>query len=338
MMADRDSAAIRKRAGFTLVELLVVITIIGILIALLLPAVQAAREAARRAQCANNLKQIGIAMLNYESQLRSFPIGCVDWPMRYYTTGSNRGWPGHTAFAQILDFLEQGNILTQYDDDLRALDPVNAAATRQQIATYQCPSDNARGRIAYYHDWHDGVSRSNYAACLGSNKAAADVNGIGIPYSDNRNGVDLTTDGAFQYGDARRQADFKDGTSSTVIVAEILAGRDDRYDDDNDFDTRGLWAYYRVGSWCYTHFNTPNSSAGDLIKPGRCVDERDMPCDNVSHTKDLYDQQHTAARSKHPGGVQCVFGDGHVAFYSDSVDLHAWRAISTIGGGELDVP
>jgi prepilin-type processing-associated H-X9-DG protein/prepilin-type N-terminal cleavage/methylation domain-containing protein len=301
----------KRTCAFTLVELLVVITIIGILIALLLPAVQAAREAARCMQCSNNLKQIGLAALNYENSHAVLPIGAV-W-------GSDT--KGHTALAQMLAYLEQSGIYDAYNFKGRIYDADNQRVTRVSVPAFICPSDSAAGRKL-----NTLYARSNYAVCFGSARAG-------------QAGNHANTDGAFQRETARSLADVKDGTSSTALASEVIAGIDDTYSDDNKMDVRGVWAEGTgMGSAMYTHLNNPNSSVGDaLLSSGsqqNCVaSEPVMPCVSTAGTS--YYNEYASARSRHPGGVNVVFVDGHVSFYSDVVDWQTWQALSTIAGNEV---
>lgn len=165
---NATTATFPRRHGFTLVELLVVIAIIGILIALLLPAVQAAREAARRMQCGSNLKQIGIALHNYESAHRVLPPAVIYWPILPPNNGSNRGSPGHTLLALILPFLEQTAQYDMYRFDLRNLNTLNRNAVEPDISIYQCPSDTSAGRRLHHTSNDLKYSRSNYAGSMGS--------------------------------------------------------------------------------------------------------------------------------------------------------------------------
>ncbi len=319
--------------GFTLVELLVVIAIIGILIALLLPAVQAAREAARRSQCCSNLKQLGIAMHNYVDTHRVLPVGVVGWPLG---TG---GMPGHTALAMLLPFHEQSNVHTLYDFSLRNLDPANRPATSAQVPVFTCPSDDAEGRKALFRMGAETeLARSNLVVCFGSDTYLRDSAGKNIAFDPDRTGVDLETDGAFRLDGSRRLAEFRDGTSSTAVASEVLAGRDDLIDPaagDTAYDVRGLWMMQMSGASNYTHRNGPNAPVGDagFASWGLkfCVSRPEAPCDfSVGGDWGAF---HAAARSYHPGGVNVVFGDGHVAFVGDVIDLLVWQCLGAMNDG-----
>jgi prepilin-type N-terminal cleavage/methylation domain-containing protein/prepilin-type processing-associated H-X9-DG protein len=300
-----------RQSAFTLVELLVVITIIGILIALLLPAVQAAREAARRMQCSNNLKQIGLALLTYENTDTRLPIGMnIALPV----------FKGHSAFPALLPYVEQQALYDIYDFKARIYDPKNQKVLCVSVPAFLCPSDTAAGRKL-----NTSYARSNYAVCIGSNKTG-------------KSGSDWTTDGAFQRDVGKPLSDFKDGTSNTVVASEVIAGLDDTFSDNSKMDARGVWGEgTSVGASYYTHLNTPNSSVGDalLMNGGtqeNCVPDVGMPCD--SSAGNSYYNEYASARSRHPGGVNATFGDAHVSFYNDTVDWRAWRALSTVAGGE----
>jgi prepilin-type N-terminal cleavage/methylation domain-containing protein/prepilin-type processing-associated H-X9-DG protein len=306
--------------GFTLVELLVVITIIGVLIALLLPAVQAAREAARKMQCSNNLKQIGLAALNYEQAKGLLPPGYV---MDKHGTGL-----GHTVFAQILPFMEQAGVAGVYHFDQRNLATINIPAVTTQISAYQCPSDDAAGRVAsapssaYPMGWW---SRSNYVVNMGSDTWLSNVS-----TTDGS-----LTDGPFRLNVAVAIADIKDGTSSTAMVSEVISGKTKDFVG-SAWDTRGMWGWNMVGSSSYTHHDTPNSTAGDAMWANsgsdiECVADADMPCDNT-HGANM-DQFHVAARSRHPGGVNVTFCDGHVSFVPNVINLNIWRYLGARDDG-----
>lgn len=298
-----------KRNGFTLVELLVVIAIIGILIALLLPAVQAAREAARRMQCTSNLKQVALAVLNYENTHTVLPKG----------TSCTSACKGHSALTLLLPYIEQKDLYDRYDFERRIYDAVNLRVTKNHIPAYICPSDNAMGRVM-----NTNFARSNLVLCFGSKKAGV-------------SSTDWTTDGAFQNDMCKKIRDMSDGTSCTAIASEVIAGRDDNYSDDHKFDVRGVWSEgTSMGTCAYTHLHTPNSSVGDalFIMPSQsnCVPADNMPCsDSAGNT---YYNEYASARSLHPGGVNVAFADGHVEFHGNEVDWHLWQALSTIAGGE----
>ena len=321
----------KKRArGFTLVELLVVIAIIAILVALLLPAVQAAREAARRIQCANNQKQVGLALLNFEDHHGQFPEGHLGWNK----AGSE--WRGHTTLAQILPFLEQIELSSRFDFEQRWINPVNQHIAASQIPSYLCPSDNTRGRVMRIDDststrnfrW----SRSNCAVSFGTTYIWP-VSAIHpqSPASMNAPEEAHETNGAFRVHRGRKIREFTDGTSQTIVASELRAGQDDeQLFADYSGDRRGLWAWPFMAGSIYLHRNTPNSSVADGLSSYKCTQEV-APCTTVSEAVD----EHATARSYHPGGVNALFMDGHVQFYSDSIDLLFWQALATIRGEEV---
>ena len=297
------------RKGFTLVELLVVIAIIGMLIALLLPAVQAAREAGRRAQCTNHLKQIGLALQNYHSTFKVFPVARNPWPMV------------HSAVSRLLPYCEEANVQNLVDYKTPLTSVANIAASKFPIAMFVCPSDPAAGKVAGMDD-----AGCNYVANNGSGTVAYGLIGSG--------------DGLFTQMNLGFHS-LLDGSSKTAAFSESLLGRgtpstppDPRLDVlelSGGIDTTpsacdagsGTWSGKRGGKWIdghygntlYNHFYTPNPKNWD--------------CGNGSHNKGL-----STARSHHPGGVNLLLCDGSVQFISDSVELAIWRALSTREAGE----
>lgn len=185
-----------RQRGFTLIELLVVISIIGILIALLLPAVQSAREAARRTQCSNNLKQIALAMHNYNDTLKKLPYASL-WRTKFYS-----------PFTAVLPFVEGQNFFDRYDARTSVFTPVNRAVVLQEIPTYICPSMVRNREVGL--DVGDSGAMGSYAVSMGSNTAWFGV----------QNGV-------FRYDTDPEQASLAgilDGTSNTFLVGELDYG------------------------------------------------------------------------------------------------------------------
>lgn len=310
MQVSRRCKIERQAAGFTLVELLVVITIIGILIALLLPAVQAAREAARRAQCANNLKQIGLAMHLHHDQRGRLPYGTLF----EHTTASHLD--ESTWVYWILPYIDQQPLFDManpngpYGFGMATPDcgSYNRDVTRTSLQTLICPSNPPLNPQAI---WSESYARGTYAA----------NNGFGPMTECSKSSLPMTRDGGvFYLNSETRFSDFKNGTSNTMMVAEIIAV--------NGEDERGVLHYIEGAVYHYNY--TPNCSTPDSIRSGACVDgDINAPCTGV-----FADAWHRSiivtARSYHPGGVQVVHGDGSVHFANQSIAQNLWRTVGTL--------
>jgi prepilin-type N-terminal cleavage/methylation domain-containing protein/prepilin-type processing-associated H-X9-DG protein len=311
----------RSKNGFTLVELLVVIAIIGILVALLLPAVQAARETARRTQCQNNQKQTALAFINFESTYGHFPIGLMA------TWKDNRpgGWPGHTAQSHILSRVGEETLGEGYDFNLRALadlTDMTRIAISQKVEAFNCPADENSA----IDNTQANYAHSNFVTCFGSTLMKHQPGKY----------PEFITNGMFQWDEPRRVKQVTDGVSNIVLGSEVLSG-DASAGGSTPWDTRGMWGIHYIGASSYLHLHTPNTSVGDAPSAEgyvRCVAKQGMPCNPHLVSNAGWGASYASARSRHPGGVNVVFADGHGEFVLDEIDLIPWRALATVAGSE----
>jgi prepilin-type N-terminal cleavage/methylation domain-containing protein/prepilin-type processing-associated H-X9-DG protein len=291
--------------GFTLIELLVVIAIIAILIGLLLPAVQKVREAAARMSCTNNLKQIGLALASYEETHKKYPPGRVG------CDGANNGpcngltlieRTGASGFLMLLPFVEQGNLYNTFDqNDL----PYNQGATwvaksqgvEQRPSVYVCPTDSSQPFVVT-----NGLN-----AATGS---YAFVHGTRGPNEGINADMKTNNTGMFNYKNTHTLAAMTDGTSNTIMVGEVI-----------DAHTELSYNRWSLGS---RHLDSLRSTVNPLNTP---------PGTGVT-TSPYGIPLYGGFGSRHTGGGQFVFGDGHVIFISDSIDINTYRGLSTRAGGE----
>ena len=314
--------------AFTLVELLVVITIIGILIALLLPAVQAAREAARSMQCANNLKQIGLALHSFESAMGAFPPGHMAKVRFSYDYSLNGGYEWPYFLHYILPYMEAQAYYTAIEGaafdlknpwmDLPAWDKrVNGLP----LPMFQCPSD---GMTSQWSDaWQASgelmIPKSNY---LGFFSGLQDSDNYTIP-------IDPATRGLFRPYEGTSLKEISDGTSNTMAVGEYLKGVREQ-------DSRGAFYTNRAGRQFLYVTLGPNSSAPDRFVPYPwfCTEEFDVPAANLPCIAGSGENDYASPRSRHPGGVKTLFCDGSVHSISDSINTTTWRNLGWIATGE----
>lgn len=309
----------QRRRGFTLVELLVVIAIIGVLVALLLPAIQAAREAARRTQCTNNLKQIGLAMQMHHDTFKVLPYG-HKIPAPPYN--NNQDFGEATWIFAILPYMELKAVYDMADQryGFGSAAPApstanNALVCRERLPPFECPSNSQVNNIL----WFNIYTRGSYVANNGIGPMAEWV------YIGPGSAATLPATrvpGVFYLNSQTCSADFRDGTGTTALVSEIrvvLGGAPNG-------DQRGVM-HYPEGP-LYHHNNTPNSMIPDGVRGATCVNDLDAPCVGT-YTAWNNRSLTMTARSYHPGGVNVVFGDGNVRLVSDNIDLAIWRALCT---------
>lgn len=326
-------------AGFTLVELLVVIAIIGILVALLLPAVQAAREAARRSQCQNNLKQLGLGVLNYESSFGRLPPSAVI-DLNTTSAANNGSWGVH---GRILDYLEQANLRGLVD--LETGWDFQQAISGVRIASFQCPSDTKSGEVRDPGGGKAFLYATNYGFNLGT--------WFVFDPATKQGG-----DGAFYPNSNLSLSRFTDGTSKTLLSAEVKAwtpytrnGGPATTDIPNTVEDvvaavqsgaqekntgHTEWPDGRVHHTGVTATMTPNTFVPYTTSDG---EEVDADFNSWQEGKNGSSGNPTYAaitsRSFHPGQVMVALVDGSARSVSDDVDLAVWRALATRSGGEI---
>lgn len=322
-----------RRQAFTLVELLVVIAIIGILVALLLPAVQAAREAARRMSCSNNMKQLGLALHNYHDTFKVFPAN--------FDGSLNQGRISFSWIVHTLPFIEQGPLYNQFDF---RVDPtnkfidnnVNRPLRQTVIAALACPSNPhpnpLPNRQQLDYNWTSGWdlngARTDYKGNMGFIWTGwRDCSGTSTPVGSTSNApwidpnsaiTGFQNGGMFFYNGSLKIAQIIDGTANTVAVFEDhnwaggLGPPNRPYT--SDWNYAGLWVA-PMGA-----INQVDGAINSYPQPGGPNGNYDPRCTNWS--------------SAHPGGAQCTLADGSVRFMSQTTDLNTLQAVSTRNGSE----
>ncbi len=357
-----EAGAVRGRktrrqqpSGFTLVELLVVIAIIGILVALLLPAIQAAREAARRSQCINNQKQLLLGLQGFHDTYKRFPAGrkgcdgqnqadlnldgiaepvpeCQDKGTDQY--GDDLGRSGASAFARILPYLEEKTLYDLFHVDDIAIwgtgvgwtgDPDVQQALHQRPEVFVCPSDSDLEPFAEYtHSFPPralaavgGIPPGSYALCMGH---LGPPNGpVPIPNSNPPRTWELkyTNTGVFVYARPFKIAQIVDGTSKTIFIGETING--------HLASSSNLWSNGNRANLLRSTANPLNTPVGFDGGAGLMDNTGTNGCTGCVNG---------SFASRHPGGGVFGFGDGSITFISDSIDLNTYQWLSTRAGGE----
>jgi len=313
-----------RRRGFTLIELLVVIAIIGVLIALLLPAVQAAREAARKAQCANNLKQLGLGLHNYCSALNCFPPGYLSGrdPASGENTGPGWGWP-----ARSLNQIEQGALFNSINFPLGIETPANQTSRLTVVGVFACPSDASHQEVFTVVDSTAtattpgnpicDVASANYVGSFGNGEPSSLY-----PYSptDPPPGRD-NGQGIFMRNRSIVLAEVLDGTSQTLAVGERSQNL-----------SRASWT------------GAVTNAAVPLLElnPQQGLDPEGGGSLVLAHTGEGHGPNSPSGKahadqywSRHPGGAQFLFADGSVRFIKELVGFTVFQGLATRKGGEV---
>jgi prepilin-type N-terminal cleavage/methylation domain-containing protein/prepilin-type processing-associated H-X9-DG protein len=346
----------KRSRGFTLIELLVVISIIAVLIALLLPAVQSAREAARRAQCINNLKQLGLALHNYHSSQDTFPIG--EMRPGYGPNGMNGAWQYWGALAMMAQYMEQGAAFNALNFQYWApSDDANSTTLNMKVASFLCPSDGVR----------DQVIQNNYKASTGTYAKIQKGGG------SNGQGIGLPTNGLFTVDLCYGLRDCTDGSSNTIAFGEQTGGDGQRgkwsrsdgwgggagiwnitaagdpvtgnaltefalfkqleaqcdlsgYQKVNVTEANWAGRWWTVGGFNLSLFNTIQTPNGPHV----------MGC-RTDCSADCWPEQNgpAMATSTHPGGANFMMGDGSVRFLKNTVNQQTYMGLGTRNGGEV---
>lgn len=286
-----------RRAAFTLVELLVVIAIIGILVSLLLPAVQAAREAARRTQCINNIRQWGIALQNYHDTFLWLPYGTISDG----GTGVNPN-DRKTYIIGLWPFIEEGTINNLYNPKLPFWHENNRQAVMYQTPVYFCPSDR-QGQWRGDPYWR---TRGNFVLNYGNTDFGRSGNHLPAPFGD-----------LIQI----QMRQITDGLSKTMFMSEVVMAPND-----TDFDLHGDVLNNHQGGAQFMTRNSPNSGVDVTL----CSQQVIAPCQNVSGPT-----ASVSARSLHKGGVNVVFGDVSARFIADGINLATWQALGSMENGDI---
>jgi prepilin-type N-terminal cleavage/methylation domain-containing protein len=302
---------IPRRLAFTLVELLVVIAIIGILVALLLPAVQAAREAARRGSCGNNLKQLGLALHNYHDTYNSLPIS-YGGNGQYSTGGTGRSW-----MLGILPFIEQQNLFDQVQPGALSV-TANDTVSKTVVKPFLCPSDgsNGGGSLSGRSNVNDTRAVNNYKAVAGGNWDWGDHQ-VAQPsgkWGSSKNGLDegngiICRNGGNKTENYINFAAITDGTSNTFAVGESIPA----------------WCNHTWWWW----FNGTTATCGVPLNYQKNKGVSFM----VSKLTDW--NRNYSFFSFHPGGAQFTLCDGGTRFVSDTIDITLYRQLATVSGGEV---
>ena len=295
----------RARTGFTLVELLVVIAIIGVLVALLLPAVQAAREAARRSSCSNNLKQLGIALHNYHDTLQTFPYGYMEEGMLH----KRDCW-----VQQVMPFMEMSNMYDQYmQTNVEWIMDIPGALKDTPIKTLMCPSDGAgpaKGASGGVRAGGAGF-QGNYVGCTGDGIMLHTAQLKGMFYKLSRTNF----------------ATLTDGTSNTLAFSEVKI----RGESTGGWgEGGGYWGGARWGGYGFTTLEAPNTTVADKVYSCKSTTFPKAPCISLTGA----DTTQNFARSYHPAGVMATLADGSTRMISNTIDLTTYRALGTTSGGE----
>ncbi len=300
-----------KNRGFTLVELLVVIAIIGVLVALLLPAVQSAREAARRNTCKNNLKQVGVAMHNYEISFKSLPPGYE------YELGSEGNQLGYSWGARILPFMELGNLYDRIDFNKPIYDPINEIVRAEHISTLLCPTDDVSptGFVE--------MGDESYAmACYVANFGVPDLDLDQVQAGESLEvapglGTYEGPWGPFYRNSQTKLSEITDGTSQTLMVGERQNG---------PFRTAGV-------NGSHTEYETTWIGAVRDIDEST-DDHGHMVLFQTGHTPNASDSDDRDVSASHAGLSQFLLCDGSVHTVSEDIDLRIYQALGTMNGGE----